>query len=82
MTSYKPHRVWIELEYPKNGNAEGHARAQLATQMLRRLGDPITGFWWNENQHRYCVSIDSAGGFMECADNGHWFNLETLGSTP
>jgi len=77
-------RVWIELEYPKGGDdALGEKRANLANKMLDRLGlpsePPCKTFWWNKRKKCYCVTIDVAGGFMECADHGHWFRLSHLG---
>jgi hypothetical protein len=73
------HRVWIELERPADAT-EGHARAKLASRMLVRLGlsRPDT-IWWNERAERYCVTTDEAGTFLECVDNGHWFNLDHFG---
>lgn len=77
-------RVWIELEYPKGGDdALGEKRADLANKMLHRLEPAgsklVKTFWWNKRKKVYCVTIDVAGGFMECADHGHWFRLSYLG---
>jgi len=74
-------RVWIELEQPPGSRHDiGHARAKLACNMLRRLGDkhpePV---FWHEKKHRYCFTIDLAGSFVEAGDNGHWYNLEYFG---
>ena len=75
-------RIWIELERDKSADCDkiNTERAELATEMLRKLG--IAGkdiIWWNERKLRFCVTIDSAGGYQEMADNGHWFNLDFLG---
>lgn len=74
-------RVWIELERLKN-NAEGHLRALLASNMLRRLSDASNVrdlVFWIERKQLYGFTIDSAGGFVEAIDNGHWFNLDYFG---
>jgi len=77
-------RVWIELEYPKGGDDElGKKRAKLASRMLDRLSPPERPgqdtFWWHSTKKMYCVTIDAAGGFLMCNDNGHWFRLSHLG---
>lgn len=81
MSKPKPMRVWIELDRPVD-KADGDKRAQLATNILRRCGDPYSKFWWNERRGLYCITIDSGGSYKECIDNGHWFNLEYLGGSP
>lgn len=79
-------RVWIELERPSgitDEEAEEHCR--LANNLMRRLYKPEhvkegrDWFWWDSKKRCYNVTIDEAGGFMNCADNGHWFSLEYLG---
>ncbi len=73
-------RVWIELE-PATDCKEGDIRAARANDMLKRLGVtiPTNGvFWYNARTGMYCVTIDSGGSFLECTDNGHWFNLDFL----
>jgi len=86
----KPTRVWIELDYPnakslgvnsitvEERDALGDKRAELASQMLERLGCRPKVFWWHPTKGRYCVTVDQGGGFLECSDNGHWFSLEFL----
>lgn len=72
-------RIWIELERPAN-NSLGHARAELASRMLVRLGSNIKdAFWWNEEKQTYCITLDVGGSYQELEDNGHWFNLDFLG---
>jgi hypothetical protein len=73
----KPDRLWIELEIHPDASVNVR-RADLATRMLRRLGDDISKFWWHEKDRRYCITIDSGGSYMTCADSGHWFRLEFL----
>ena len=88
MAEKTPNRIWFELEYPATGKGSkrvidldlAKARAELATGLLRKLGDPITKFWWHEAKECYCVTLDSAGGYKECADNGYWFNLDYMGA--
>lgn len=81
--SDKPNRIWFELETPWKGDKFDHelgkARAELATTLLRKLGDPITAFWWHETDAKYCVTLDSAGSYLSLSDNGHWFNLDYMG---
>jgi hypothetical protein len=78
----EPNRVWIELEYPADSK-EGDIRAARASALLSRLGHYYENtFWWNSRISKYCVTIDSGGGFLECNDNGHWFNLDHLGREP
>lgn len=75
-------RVWIELDRPTS-DEEGHLRAQLASTMLTRLGSPIKQtFWWHEKKECYCVTLDTGGSYQELQDNGHWFNLDFLGTDP
>jgi hypothetical protein len=71
-------RIWIELER-HNDDAVNVRRAELATTMLRRLGDTISKFWWHEAEQSFCITIDSAGSYLACSDNGHWFSLDFLG---
>lgn len=72
-------RVWIELERPKN-EEEGQHRANLLSDMLKKLGTPEfpKPVFWNTKTSRYCFTIDSAGSFMEAEDDGFWFNLDIL----
>src|SRR3954465_5412761 len=69
-------RVWIELERPKDA-AEGNRRAELATNMLRRLGVTHSRFWWSVHEGFYCYGDQM--GYTVLSDNGQWLNLEFLG---
>lgn len=76
-----PHRVWIEIERPKD-DAEGAARAKLLSAMLKRLGVDRGSYplvWWNERKRCYCFTQSSVGSFVEASDDGQWFNLEFFG---
>lgn len=79
-------RVWIELDRPDGmTDAEAEANCEAANRMLRRLYQPehvkrASEFWWNGSKRRYCVTLGGAGGgFLECSDSGHWFNLDYFG---
>lgn len=63
---------------PEEIKAIGDARAEKATKILRKLGDNVSKFMWYPKECRYVIVIDEAGCFMECADHGHWFNLDYL----
>lgn len=72
------HRVWIELEQPKN-QEDGEKRAALLSAMLKKLGVdrgiyPIV-FWAHGS---YCFTTADSGTFVEASDKGHWFNLDFL----
>lgn len=79
-------RIWIEIERPSNSDADQKAiatdRAAKFSAVLRKLNvDPKPGhdcIWWNDRTHRYCITVDGAGGFLEMNDSGHWFNLDQL----
>lgn len=69
-------KIWIELAKP---TSKEHAEEQcaLANKMLKKLGfkhyEFFVDFDW---AYRYSLVKDEAGGFVELADNGHWFNLD------
>ncbi len=77
-------KVWIELEPPADCR-EGDRRAAMLCDLMARLGvgngskgDGHPIFFWNDRVNRYCVTVDDAGSFLECEENGHWFYLEPL----
>jgi hypothetical protein len=74
------HRIWIELVRPQSAEHANHV-CELANNMLKRLFSPDTtfAFWWNDSKGCYCLTKDEAGGFLELADRGHWFNLDYVG---
>lgn len=78
-------RIWIELDKP-TGAEHGQLQCELANALLDRLsppGKPSTArFWYSDRKARYNLTVDEAGGFLELADRGHWFNLDKLSSTP
>jgi hypothetical protein len=74
-------RIWIELE--------AHTDIEVCKRRASRLSDllHVIGFkkdiiWWNETKSRYCITIDSGGGFLEMSDKGHWFYLSQIESLP
>lgn len=70
-------RVWIELERPTSPE-QGKQRAELMTNMLRRLGvERHHHVWWSEHEARYCYG--DAMGYIVLSDTGHWFNLDYFG---
>ena len=71
-------RIWLELELDPDQEV-CNTRAALATNVLRRLGNTISDFWYNQTKGCYCFTSASDGGFTELEDNGHWFNLDYLG---
>jgi hypothetical protein len=72
-------KIWIELEKPTSLE---HAEEQckLANKMLKRLGLETTEFWVGLGPGRpvYNITLNDSGEFMECSDNGQWFNLNRL----
>ncbi len=69
MSKYK---VWLELPN------ENHQRnAFLATNMLHKLGYNKSVTIKHVND-KYYLTLNSAGEFLELADNGHWFDLEFI----
>ena len=76
--SAKANRIWFELELDPDQEV-CDTRAKLATNILRKFGDSISVFWYNQTKGCYCLTLDEAGGFVELEDNGHWFNLDHLG---
>ena len=76
--SAKANRIWFELELDPDQEV-CDTRAKLATNILRKIGDSISVFWYNRTKGGYCLTLDEAGGFVELEDNGHWFNLDHLG---
>ena len=54
-------------------------RAEQATRVLRRLGDPISKFWYHEADQKYCLTVDTGGSYLTLNDHGYWFNLDYLG---
>ena len=70
-------KIWIELERDADSTVNDH-RANLANKLLRKAGATYDHYWWNERTSSYCVNIDSGGSFLECDDDGHWFNLDFL----
>ncbi len=66
-------RIWIELD---KSTSEEHAQKQcdLANKVLKKLGFKHYEFF--PGKRGYCLVKDEAGGYIELADNGHWFNLD------
>jgi hypothetical protein len=77
-----PDRMWIEIEFPSVDEAlrkeVATRRAEAATNVLRKLGDDISKFWWHESKGRYCLTTDTGGSYRELSDSGEWFNLNVL----
>lgn len=80
-------RVWIEWEYPsiadfKTSEAQD-AAAQETCRLLNKMLDRLSGekdcstVFWSEQGKEFCVG--GVAGYVTCADNGHWFNLEFFG---
>lgn len=80
-------RVWIEWEFPSLRHYTEKERIDRANEianrinkMLARLFDgPPPSIWWHHSKQLFCVTEYPGGGFYECRDNGHWFNLEYVG---
>jgi hypothetical protein len=72
-------RIWIELEKIKS-QEHGEEQCKLANKMLKRLGLNTTEFWVGLGPGRpiYNVTLNDSGEFMECPENGQWFNLNRL----
>lgn len=72
-------RIWIELEWPVDcgdrTDEVAKRRAEAATKVLRKLGDPQSGFFWNEEEQRYFFDFGGGGGYTELEDHGRWMNL-------
>lgn len=66
-------RIWIELDKQKD---EAHAEEQcaLANKVLKKLGFKHYEFW--VGKRGYCLTKDEAGGYLDCPERGHWFNLD------
>jgi hypothetical protein len=72
-------RVWIELQPPKTLEY-GQEQCRLANKMLKRLGLDKEEFWVGVGPGRptYNITLNDSGQYMECPDNGQWFNLTKL----
>ena len=74
-------RVWIELQPPRTLE-HGEEQCRLANKMLKRLGlDVAQTFFWvglGPGRPTYNFTLNDSGEFMECPDNGQWFNLTKL----
>lgn len=70
-------RVWIELEVG-NGHAINETRAELMTNLLKRLGAKKT-CEWDHAKGMYILRDDVDGGFRHLGDKGEWFNLDYFG---
>ncbi len=74
------HRVWIQIEQPKN-HVEGHERAKRLDALLRRAYPSLDKFFkrtiirWNEKECSYSLAVDTAGGYLLSFDGGFWFEL-------
>jgi len=77
----KGNRVWIELEVPW-GDPDidniAKRRAELASNMLSRLG-ASRHFFWHPSKAKYCCACNESGSFTELQDKGEWFSLDYLG---
>ena len=94
MTKDFTNSIWIELPNPYSSkklddmspsdrrsgvHAIADDIARNANILLRRLDvDPKTEFWWHPTKEKFCLTIDSAGGFLELDDRGHWFPVKAL----
>jgi hypothetical protein len=69
--------VWIEIEYT-DSNKKNHANAEKFTKLLHKLG--IAKYQRVEfNEEKFVYELfDQADGFLELADQGHYFNLDFL----
>lgn len=76
MTDKSKLAVWIELPAPKD-EAQAQEICALANTMLRRLngGPSESEFFRMDGRYAYGGQM----GYVECPDNGHWFNLRHLG---
>lgn len=80
-------RVWIEWEYPsisdfKTAEAK-KAAAEETCRLINNMLDRLCGeekhstLWWHDGKGAFMLGDNT--GFVECNDNGHWFNLEFFG---
>ena len=78
ITATKANRIWLELELDAD-KAVCNIRAALATNVMRKLGDPSVEFFYLQEKKLYAISSSSGGGLFELKQNGYWFNLDVVG---
>jgi hypothetical protein len=77
--SERRHRVWIELEQPKD-DAEAEQIVTEANRMLgrlRRQGDRAKHFGWDAKRKQFTYGDEM--GYENLVDRGQWFSLSHLG---
>lgn len=70
-------RVWIEIDAAQEDDNLNMKRAELYTNMIKRLGS-TSDISWDCDGREYVLTREG-GEFQPLGDHGHWFNLEFFG---
>lgn len=77
--SEQKHRVWIELEQPKDEDDAEQivAKANRMLERLRGASELAKVFGWDARRKQFTYGNDM--GYENLVDRGQWFSLTYLG---